>query len=136
MSHKTTIKTELTSKEYLTKALTKLGFNFKECNDCSLVTKGNYGVREKVDVLITDNNSSVGFRKSKDGTFEAVGDFYGMRTKDGKYLTEQLLKEQVTSASKELEIADSLQNMSFCEMTGSRSETDEYIEVNYERWVN
>jgi len=142
MSHKTTIQTELTNRKYLTDALKNLGFTFTEAKEGqTLSTKGGYGVHEKVDILIEGNgnqnyNSAVGFKKKEDGTYMAVGDFYGLRTQDGKSVSADMLKCEVTAHSKEAEANERLSALMFSLEEGSRKETNQAIEFTLQRWVS
>lgn len=136
MSHKTEIKTELNNGHYLKQALTKLGFTFKEGKN--LTTQGSYGVHEKVDILVESNgtqhyNGAIGFKKQADGNYTAVGDFYGLRTQDGKSVSANMLKCEVTAHSKEAELNDRLQNLGFVNDPANRNETKDYIEITFSR---
>lgn len=139
MSHKTEIKTELTNLEYMKKALSKLGFTYKEAKEGqTLTTKGNYGVNIEVDLVITGNGGqqykdAIGFKKTKDGTYTATGDFYGLKTQDGKALNKDLLKKEITASSKEAELIDRLNKLGF--ETCQSEETKDYISLTLERWT-
>jgi hypothetical protein len=139
MSHKTEIKTELNNGHYLKQALQKLGFTFTEAQDGKkLHTKGHYGVHEEVDIRIEGNGSqnfdgAVGFKKKEDGTYTAVGDFYGLRTQSGDYVSADMLKCEVTAHSKESEINDRLMQLGFVSDPATRKETKEFIEISFSR---
>ena len=139
MSHKTTVKTELTDLTYMKMALEKLGFTYEEAKPGeTLTTKGNYGVHENCELLITGNgkknyNKAIGFKKTEDGTYTATGDFYGLYTQDGTRLTEATLKKEITASSKEAEIIDRLTHLGFS--TAQQDETKEYIDLTLERWT-
>lgn len=138
MSHKTTIKTELTNLGYMKKALQKLGFQFKESTkENQLKAKIMDGSTVDVELLITGNGKStythqVGFKKTTDGTYEATGDFWGLRTADGKVLTQEYLKKEVTASSKEAELIDRLKKLGF-DLANSK-ENNDCIELTLERW--
>lgn len=139
MSHKTEIKTELNNKKYLLRALDKMGFEYEE--GTNLTTVGHYGVKEKVDILVTSNgktstNKSYGFKKESDGTYSAIGDFYGMRTKDGKSVSAEMLKVNCTALSKEAEVNERLSNLMFQVEGGTRKENDKEISFTMQRWVS
>lgn len=142
MSHKTEIETELKSKKYLTKALEALGFKYTEAVEGqTLTTKGHYSVHEEVDILIEGNGNinydgAVGFRKKPDGTYTAVGDFYGLRTKEGKGLDANFLKCEVTARSKEVETNERLANLMFSMEEGTRKESDQQLSFTMQRWVD
>lgn len=141
MSHKTEIKTELNNKHYLTKALDDLGFSFREAEEGQkLVTKGRYGVHEEVDILVESNgkinyNGAVGFRKNTDGTYTAVGDFYGLRTAEGRAVSAEMLKCEVTAHAKEAEVSERLSALMFHMEQGTRKESDSTIEFTLQKWV-
>lgn len=139
MSHKTEIKTELNNGHYLKEALQKLGFTFTEAKEGQkLYTKGHYGVHEEVDLRIEGNgvknfDGAVGFKKQNDGTYTAVGDFYGLRTQDGQNVSAQSLKCEVTAHSKEAEINDRLMQLGFTSDPVARKENKDYIEISFSR---
>jgi hypothetical protein len=115
-----------------------LGFTFKEGEN--LVTKGRYSVHEKVDILIEGNgkvdfNAAIGFKKQADGTYTAVGDFYGLRTADGTSVDASMLKCEVTASAKEAEIVERLSQMGFTVDTSDSCENKKEIVVSMERWV-
>ena len=142
MSHKMEIKTELKNKKYLLKALDDLGFTYTEVTEGqTLTTKGRYGVHEKVDILIEGNGNynydkSIGFRKTEDGTYTAVGDFYNLRTADGRSVSTDMLKCEVTAHAKECEVNDRLGNLMFTMDASTRKETNSEITFELKRWVD
>lgn len=139
MSHKTEIKTELNNGHYLKDALKKLGFTFTEAKEGQkLHTKGHYGVHEEVDIRIEGNGTknfdgAVGFKRKEDGTYTAVGDFYGLRTQNEECVSADMLKCEVTAHSKESEINDRLMQLGFVSDPATRKETKNYIEISFSR---
>ena len=134
MSHKTECQLELNNKYHLMKALDKLGLKYTEAQEGQvLYTKGRYGVKEKVDILVHAEGDAVGFRRNENGTYTAIGDFMGVRSKTGISLDAKTMGCEVTALSKESEMAEHLMNIGFNEAEG-RKETRDYIEVTYERW--
>lgn len=134
MSHKSEVKTCLNNGNYLKQALQKIGLKYKEAEQGKkLQTKGNYGVHENVDILVSGQNDAVGFRKNDDNTYTAVGDFYGLKLPDGRYCDARTLTGEVTAHSKEAELNDKLQSMGFIGDMTQRKENNEYIEVTYTR---
>lgn len=136
MSHKTEIKTELTNLDYMKKALDKLGFNYETGEGL----KANIMDGSKVDVelLITGNGKqkfshNIGFQKQADGTYNATGDFWGLKNAEGKTLTKQFLKQEVTASSKEAELIDRLNALGFEKCQGT--ENSDKIEITLERWT-
>ena len=140
MSHKTEIKTQLTDREYLKQALDKLGFKYTEAKkEEKLITQGYYRVHEEVDIRIDGQgsinyNGSIGFVENADGTFNAVGDFYGLRTEDGQLLSPELLKNEITASAKQSEVQERLTKLDFsqCEC----EENKDQIIMCFERWTN
>lgn len=130
---KTELKTSLRNREYIKRALTKMGFSFTEAKEGeSLTTKGHYGVREKVDILVHTNNDAVGFRQNEDGTFTAIGDFYGVKSQDGTRLDTNSFGIHTQVYSSEAEMTDKLVNMGFMD-NGNRVDNKDYVELTFER---
>lgn len=121
------------------KALEKLGFRFTEAKEGeSLKTQGHYSVHEEVDIRIEGHgkvkyDGAVGFKKQEDGTYTAVGDFYGLRTEDGRSVSATIMRNEVTAHAKKSEINDRLLRMEFT--AGQEKEDSKYLELTYERWV-
>lgn len=138
MSHKTSINTKLNNKKYLLKALDKMGFQYKEGEN--LKTKGNYGVHEKVDILITGNgtksyNDAIGFKKESDGTYTAVGDFYMLKDNKGNSVTAKSLGINTSIVSKEAEINERLSNLRFQMDENSKKRKGNKLQFTMQRWV-
>lgn len=120
-------------------ALDKLGFTYKEAEDQSkLYTTGRFGVKEEVELLITGNgkesySEAIGFKKEKDGTYSATGDFWGLKNKDGKKLTKEHLAQEVTASSKEAELIERLGKLGFNVET--QEENEQSIDLVMERWT-
>ena len=138
MSHKTTIKTQLTNKGYLVEALQKMGLQCQiAATENGLETKGRYNVKEKVDILITGNGTdkfdAIGFQMQADGTYTAIGDFYGLRDANGKSLSMEFLKEECTALAKETEIIDHLAQLDFTQ--ADRIDNGKEITLTLSRWV-
>lgn len=77
MSHFTTLKTRIVSKEHLTQALEDLHIEYEEGN---VEIRGYDGIKTPVEISIPTANPDyqVGFRKQGD-TYELVADWYGIR---------------------------------------------------------
>ena len=141
ISHKTTIKTELTNKSYLKQALTKLGFTYTEAPiGQTIKTTGSYhaGIAD-VDIRLESHNGknlkgSIGFKEEKDGTFSTTGDFYGMSFSEGDSITMEKLKNKVTARSKEAEINDHLLQLGF-QMSDEENTAKGVQELTFERWT-
>ena len=72
MSHFTKVRTKLTSREYLIKALERMGLEVQEGN----FTITQYGQSESAELKV---DNAVGLQRQKDGTWSMVGDFYHAR---------------------------------------------------------
>jgi len=77
MSHFTTLKTHIVSKDYLKQALEDLEIAFEEGD---LEIRGYQGIRTPVEIRMPSANPDydLGFRKSGD-TYELVADWYGIK---------------------------------------------------------
>ncbi len=77
MSHFTTLKTQIVSKDYLKQALEDLDIAFEEG---SLEIRGYQGIHTPVEIKIPTANPDydLGFRRSGD-TYELVADWYGIK---------------------------------------------------------
>lgn len=139
MSHKTEIKTKLNNRAFLLKALDNMGFTYQEGEN--LHTQSRYGVREKVDILITGNNkhtysdNPIGFKKEADGTYSATGDFYGLTDANGKSVSAKSLGINATCMSKEAEVNQRLGNLRFQMDKNSRKQEGSKLSFTMQRWV-
>jgi hypothetical protein len=77
MSHFTTLKTRIVSREHLTQALEDLNIAYEDGN---VQIRGYDGIRTPVEISIPTSNPDyqVGFRKQGD-TYELVADWYGIK---------------------------------------------------------
>ena len=77
MSHFTTLKTRIVSREHLKQALEDLQIVYQEGD---LEIRGYQGIRTPVEIRIPTSNPDyqMGFRKQA-GTYELVGDWYGIK---------------------------------------------------------
>lgn len=77
MSHFTTIKTKIVTRDYLKKALDDLNIRYQEGN---LEVRGYGGARTSVEIKIPTSNPAydIGFRKKGD-FYELVADWYGIK---------------------------------------------------------
>ena len=82
MSHFTTIKTKIQDKECLIEALRKINTGFSQIVENNPI-KGYQGRRRQGDVVVkTGKAFDVGFIKGKDGSYQMVADWWGIR-RDG-----------------------------------------------------
>ena len=88
MSHFTTLKTQIVSKDHLKLALEDLDIAYEEGD---LEIRGYDGIRTKVDIRIPTSNPEydVGLRKTGD-TYELVADWYGIQDIDQKTFLGQI----------------------------------------------
>jgi len=142
MSHKTEVKMALTNKGFLKKVLDKLGFTYTEAKEgqtiqtTSRFQNANSGVNIRLETQKGRHlEGAIGFREEKDGTWTAVGDFYGLAFEDGERMTVENLKNKVTARSKEAEIQEHLMQLGF-EMSLENAQSKNGIQtMTYERWV-
>ena len=98
MSHFTTIKTRMTEKEPLLKALKDLGYLPE---DGAVGIGGYLGNRTAVEIKIATNNPEydIGFRKVGDA-YQCVADWYGLREIDQQKFIEQLTQRYAYHAAR------------------------------------
>jgi hypothetical protein len=106
MSHFTTIKTRIVSKEHLKQALTDLDMEFEEGD---LEIRGYQGIRTKVDIRIPTSNPDydLGFRRNRD-TYELVADWYGITD-----VTQETLLHRITQRYAYAVARERLESMDF-----------------------
>jgi hypothetical protein len=90
MSHFTTLKTQLTEREPLLRAIEDLGLPYEEGQ---LEARGYQGIRTPVEIRVrtADPDYDLGFRKVGE-TYECVGDWHGIRGLGGSGSTPPLLR--------------------------------------------
>jgi len=137
MSHKTDVKTKLNNKQYIIKALQKLGYGIEVAEEGkTLSTRGRYAsTKSEVDILITSTpngnttNKEIGLQKQEDGTYVCTGDYYF-----ASGVTSQLLTNNLTVEAKKEEVNDRLMALGF-QMNTNINETSEEVEITFERWT-
>jgi hypothetical protein len=110
MSHWTKVKTKLTNREHLKKALDRMGLDFSEGNH--KITQ--YKTTEKAELKL---DNAVGLSQQKDGTWAMVGDFWHSKNpKLKKYYSKTGLfnKELETNYAIEEAISNMEQHNHFC----------------------
>lgn len=106
MSHKTTVKVEMTNLNSLKKCLTDLGYTFEETQNGnnSLRTTSQYsGANDNVCIRLngytngkkSSSLGAIGFRREKDGTIKATGDFWRITDIKGKRVSADSLTKQL-----------------------------------------
>lgn len=141
MSHKSSIATKISNREFLKRALSKIGFNFTEAKAGEKIkTQGHYGVNEDVDIRIEgignkNYDGAIGFVENKDGTFTATGDFYDLRDENNNALNMSSLAGIVTGYSNEAQIGDYLSNIGFTIAPEDVKKEDNTLKLQYRRWV-
>ena len=142
MSHKTEIKTELTNRNYLKKALDKLGFKYTEAKVGEKIqtTSQFRGANSGVDIRLDSHKNknlggAIGFKENKDGTFTAVGDFWNLSFDGGDRMTMEKLKNKVTARAKEAQINDQLLQLGFQLNTSEMKNKNGVQELTFERWT-
>ncbi|MBI4663159.1 MAG: DUF1257 domain-containing protein [Verrucomicrobia bacterium] len=98
MSHFTTIKTQMTEKEPLLKALEDLGYTPQ---DGAVEIRGYLGNRTAVEIKVPTKNPEydIGFHQLG-GTYQCVADWYGLREIDQQKFIEQLTQRYAYHAAR------------------------------------
>lgn len=99
MSHFTTLKTRIVSKEHLNQALHDLQLHFEEGE---MEIRGYQGIRTTVEIRIPTSNPDyqIGFRKQGD-TYEMVADWYGIEDVDRQDFLKQIIQRYAYRVAKE-----------------------------------
>lgn len=130
MSHWTKVKTKLSSREYIKKALNRMGLDFVEGNH----TITQYGTTEKAEIKL---DSAVGLSQQEDGTWAMVGDFWHSRNgKLRKYYgrAEQFSQELSTNYAIEQSKGELEEHQFYCTSnTEGKVGEDGLIRMTYER---
>ena len=127
MSHFSTIKTKITDKDFLIKALNTLGYSVEE--NVMLHIEGDHGdghADEHVEVAVTHD---VGFRKVNDGTFQLIAE---LDTWEEPFPIERFL-QKVTQAYAKCIVVETVQEKGFEVVTESKS-VENTIEIVAEKW--
>ena len=99
MSHFTTLKTRIVSKEHLKQALHDLELQYEEGRT---EIRGYQGIRTPVDIRLPTANPDyqIGFRKQGD-TYEIVADWYGIEDIDRQGFLKQITQRYAYRVAKE-----------------------------------
>ena len=127
MSHFSRIKTKITDKDFLIKALNSLGYSAQE--NVLLHIEGDHGLDhadEHVEVAVMHD---VGFKKINDGTFQLIAE---LDTWEEPFPIERFL-QKVTQAYAKCIVEDTVQAQGFEVVTESKS-VDNTIEIVAEKW--
>jgi len=127
MSHFSKIKTSITNKDALIKALNSLGYSSQE--DVTLEIRGSHGEDHPVFNVEVGITNDVGFKLTKKGTFELVAE---LDTWEEPFPIERFL-EKVTQAYAKVMVVDTVQKHGFTVVTESKS-VDNTIEIVAEKW--
>ena len=132
MSHFTVVKTKLTNKDILKKALTRLGFEYQEGS--FKVTE--YQTTAEAELLL---DKALGVALQKDGTYAFVGDPYHCKNSKlrGYYgRTEQLTREVSTAYAVEEAVTNLEQHQFFCtENAEAKIGSDGMIHMVFESYT-
>lgn len=98
MSHFTSIKTQMVEQEYLTEALTDLGYVYETGN---VQIRGFAGIRKNAQIKIPTQNPSydIGFQKV-DNSYQIVADWWGIRGIKQQEFQDQLTQRYAYHATK------------------------------------
>jgi Protein of unknown function (DUF1257) len=80
MSHFTNVRTKLTDLEALKAALADLGYRV---TDGGVAIRGWRGTSQQADLAARLGSFDIGFTRGADGTYDAVADWWGVRTYEG-----------------------------------------------------
>lgn len=81
MSHFTQVKTKITDITTLKKALEELGYGYIEGD---VKVRGWRGITERADLAVsTGSPYNIGFRRSEDGSYEVIADWWGVQSRTG-----------------------------------------------------
>jgi hypothetical protein len=99
MSHFTTLKTRIVSKEHLKQALDDLQIVFEEGD---LEIRGYQGISTPVEIRIPTSNTDyqMGFRKQADA-YELIADWYGIKDVDQSELLGRIMQRYAYRVTKE-----------------------------------
>ena len=132
MSHWTKIKTKLSNKEVLKKALTRLGYEYQE-GDFKV---SQYGTTEKAELLL---DPALGLSCQEDGTYAFVGDPYHGRNQKVRQHYGKLNKftnEVSTAYAVEETIEQLEQHQFFCtENAEAKASEDGLIHMTFESYA-
>jgi len=127
MSHFTTVKTRIVSKEHLKKALDDLQMDYQEGQ---VSVRGYNGQTTGVEIKVPTNNQGydMGFRKHGD-TYELVADWYGIRDINQASFLQQLNQRYAYNVAK-----DQLESQDFT-IVEETIEQDQTIHISVRRMV-
>tara|TARA_B100000029_G_scaffold225529_1_gene223344 strand:+ start:1188 stop:1571 length:384 start_codon:yes stop_codon:yes gene_type:complete len=127
MSHFSRIKTKITHKDFLIKALNTLGYSAKE--NVMLHIDGDHGVDHADEFVEVSVTHVVGFRKVNDGTYQLVAELDAW---EEPFPVERFL-QKVTQAYAKCIVEDTVQAQGFEVVTESKG-VDNTIELVAEKW--
>ena len=139
MSHKTTVKTKLDNLYYLKKALDEMKCEYTIAEEGqTLRTGGNYSnTFSDVDIRIDKVNGrstkgAVGLKKQKDGTYQAVGDFWDAGIDSTKF------KGELVTGAKKSEAVERLKKKGFklSQQANVTQKDGKYTKLTFTRWVS
>ena len=127
MSHFTTVKTRIVSKEHLKKALDDMEMAYQEGQ---VSVRGYNGQTTSVEIRVPTKNQGydLGFRKQAD-TYELVADWYGIKDINQDNLLQQLNQRYAYNVAK-----DQLESQDFT-IVEETVEQDQTIHISVRRMV-
>jgi len=132
MSHWTKIQTKLREKDYLKKALTRMGLTFEEGS----FTITQYGTTSKAEIRL---DNAVGLALQEDGTYSMVGDFYHSRNSklNRYYGNNAKFTEELSTAYAVEQTKGSLEEQQFfcSENEAGKVGSDGMIRMVFERYA-
>lgn len=129
MSHFTTVKTKITDLDALKAALTDLGYSVAEGE---ATVRGWRNTAQTADLAARLGAFDIGFRQAADGTYEAVADWWGVKTYEG--VSQQDFMRRVTQRYAYHKVVGEAgrQGYSVVEET---NEADQSIRLVVRRWA-
>lgn len=129
MSHFTTVKTKITDLEALKAALTDLGYAVVEGG---ATVRGWRNSAQTADLAARLGAFDIGFRQAADGTYEAVADWWGVKTYDG--VSQQDFMRRVTQRYAYHKVVGEASRHGYS-VVEEQSQEDQSIRLVVRRWA-
>jgi len=119
MSHRSQVTTQIKNLDILKKAVKELGLAYYEGQELvGSYTRGWSAADKTVDLVLgVDGRKDIGFKKNSAGTYDLVGDFYGLR------MGEKSLKDKLLQMYNLTFVKDAIQNNSSYGITSYTTHT-------------
>jgi len=119
MSHRSQVTTQIKNLDILKKAIKEMGLSYFEGQELvGSYTRGWSAADKKADLILgIDGRKDIGFKKNASGTYDMVGDFYGLR------MGEKSLKDKVLQMYNLTFVKDAIANNSSYGITSYTTNT-------------